>query len=50
LEEAILQVTAQDAIEGYKDRSRAALARWQRIVDPIGEIRRALEQSMVIDA
>jgi glycosyltransferase involved in cell wall biosynthesis len=50
LEESILQVTAPEAIEAYKERSRAAVVRWQQSVDPIGEIRRALKQSAVIGA
>jgi glycosyltransferase involved in cell wall biosynthesis len=42
LEKAIMQVTATDAIDTFKQRSQAAVVEWQEQVDPVAEIRRAL--------
>lgn len=40
--QAILQVTALEALDEFKLRSREALAQWRVQLDPIAEIRRAL--------
>jgi glycosyltransferase involved in cell wall biosynthesis len=50
LERAILQVTAADALEGFKQRSRKALERWRSDVDPVKEIRRALADFGVLNS
>jgi glycosyltransferase involved in cell wall biosynthesis len=42
LESALLDVTADDAIDTYRDRARQALAEWRKQINPVAEIRRAL--------
>jgi glycosyltransferase involved in cell wall biosynthesis len=49
LAEAMLQVTAPEIIDDYLRRSREALAEWQRKVDPVGQVRRALMDSGVLN-
>jgi glycosyltransferase involved in cell wall biosynthesis len=48
LEIALRQVTAADALQGYQERSRAALAEWRNRVDPVAEVRRALRDCGVL--
>jgi glycosyltransferase involved in cell wall biosynthesis len=50
LEQALLEVTAEVALDGFKQRSRAALATWRQKIDPIKEIRRALTDFGVLDS
>ncbi len=45
LQQALLQVTAAEDIEGLKLRSRAALDTWRSRTDPVAEIRRALSDA-----
>jgi glycosyltransferase involved in cell wall biosynthesis len=42
LQRALLEVSAADALSGYKQRSREALDQWRNNTNPVTEIRRAL--------
>jgi glycosyltransferase involved in cell wall biosynthesis len=42
LEKALLQVSATESLQGFKQRSRAALDEWRQDINPVNEIRRAL--------
>jgi glycosyltransferase involved in cell wall biosynthesis len=48
LKQAVLDVTAHDALADYKRESVAALARWRNKEDPVAEIRRALVDAGVL--
>ena len=48
LKQAILDVTADDALATYKRESATALARWRNEVNPVAEIRRALSEAGVL--
>jgi glycosyltransferase involved in cell wall biosynthesis len=50
LVQAIADVTRDDTIEAYKERSRAALDNWRNINDPVQEIRHALTDVGVLSA
>jgi glycosyltransferase involved in cell wall biosynthesis len=50
LEQALLEVTADEVLDGFKQRSRAALATWRQKTDPVKEIRRALADFGVLDS
>jgi glycosyltransferase involved in cell wall biosynthesis len=49
LERAILQVTAENALAGFKSRSRAAIDQWIEETDPVAEVRRALADVHVLN-
>jgi glycosyltransferase involved in cell wall biosynthesis len=42
LKQAILDVTASDAVDEYRFQAKHSLAKWREKLDPVEEIRRAL--------
>jgi glycosyltransferase involved in cell wall biosynthesis len=50
LEKALLQVSATESLQGFKQRSRAALEQWRNTTNPVSEIRRALADFGVLNS
>jgi len=49
LENALLEVTDSDRLQGFQENSRAILAAWREKINPVNELRRALGDAGVLD-